>query len=213
MVARAKKQTGTEHTLVMLSGGADSTAALWYVLHNSERYGQVHIHHVHIQNIEGRWKVEAQAVKEILTYVRAHAPTSFTSSESALATPSIGKEFLYDTEVVSFITGYMTSRDPSITKVVIGGTGDDFARGISNAVTRGRAVHNAFHEGKDHNTLVKEYPLRELTKQQAYDSLPTELARLTWSCRTPIERNGRFIECGTCKTCRLELRRLSRAAI
>ena len=196
----------------MFSGGADSTAALWHALNHSDQYGRIHVHHIHIHNHEARWKVEAQAVKAILKYMEQHAPASFVYSESVMAVPSVGKKFLFDTEVISFITGYMTSRDSSITKVVIGATGDDFNRTTtSNAVNRGKSVHNAFHlEESDHSSAIKVYPLEGSTKQEAYDSLPPELARLTWSCRTPRQANGGFVECGTCKTCKLELRRLSR---
>ncbi len=196
----------------MLSGGADSTATLWHILNNNKPYGKIHVHHTHIHNIEGRWKVEAQAVKAILAYMKTHTTIPFTESESVMAIPSIGKEFLYDTEVVSYITGYMTSRDPSITGVVIGATGSDFDRSTtSRAITRGKAVHNAFHsDTDDHSDSIKIYSLRNMTKQEAYDSLPADLARLTWSCRTPRQSNGSYTECGICKTCRLELRQLDR---
>ena len=121
---------------------------------------------------------------------------------------------MFDTEVISFITGYMTSRDPSITKVVIGATGSDFGRTTTDrAVTRGKAIHNAFHESvDDHSGAVKVYPLKDMTKQEVYDTLPPDLARLTWSCRTPKSVGDAFIECGRCKTCRLELHRLDRRA-
>ena len=201
-----------EHTLVMLSGGVDSTAALWHTLNHRYEYCKVHVHHIHIHNLEGRWKIEAQAVKAILKYMEKHAPIPFTYSESVIAVPSVGKNFLFDAEPISFITGYMTSRDPSITKVVIGATNDDFRRNTtSNAIKRGKAIHNAFHDEKnDHSGAIKNYPLKDLTKQAAYDLLPPELARLTWSCRTPLLANGSYIECGTCKACKLELRHLSR---
>lgn len=197
----------------MLSGGIDSTASLWHVLNNADMYGDIHIHHVHIHNVEGRWKAEAQAVKAILSYLHEHAPVPFTYSESVMAIPAIDGSFLYDTEIISFITGYMTSRDSSITTVIIGATGSDFAtNSISRAVTRGKAIHNAFHEGEgDHSGSIKEYPHRDLIKQQVYDTLPPELARLTWSCREPRNVGGTFIECGKCKTCRKELLYISRS--
>ena len=210
----ASSKGKSPHTLLMLSGGADSTAALWHVLNHNNEYGTIHVHHIHIHNVEGRWKVEAQAVKAILAYMRAHVSASFTYSESVMAIPAVDKQFLFDTEVVSFITGYFTSRDPSITKVVIGATGSDFERTTttSNAVTRGKSIHNAFHEATDdHSGAIKVYPLKDLTKQEAYDTLPPDLARLTWSCRTPRKSGDSFIECGVCKTCRRELRNLSRA--
>jgi 7-cyano-7-deazaguanine synthase in queuosine biosynthesis len=208
-----KTRQKTPRTLVMFSGGIDSTGALWYVLNHPEDFGEVHVHHVHIQNIEGRWQAEAQAVKAVLAYMRKHSSTPFTTSESSINTPHFGGKFLFDTEVTGFITGYMTSRDPSITKVIFGATGTDFARGVSAAVARGKAVHNAFHpKDKDHSASVKEYPMSKLTKEEVHKSLPPDLAVLTWSCRRPHYADGKPLECGRCKTCLLELREISRSA-
>lgn len=194
----------------MFSGGVDSTAALWHVLNNPDMYGEILVHHIHLYNVEGRWRAEAQAVEDILAYMRIHTSTPFTASDSTIAVPSVGKDFLYDTEVIGFITGYITSRDPSVTKVVIGVTGTDFeGASISQSVLRSRRLHAAFHGGTD-GGVEKIYPHRDLTKQEVYDTLPLEVAKLTWSCRKPHNVNGRFIECGKCKTCRVELRRLTR---
>lgn len=209
----ANKPVANNRTLVMLSGGIDSTAALWHVLNNPKRYGQIHVHHIHMQNIEARWKAEAVAVKAILEYMRKHTSVEFTASESYINTPHLGREFMFDTEAISFITGYMTSRDSQITKVVIGATGTDFTRGVTDAVKRGRKIHNAFHsENIDHNTMVKEYPMSHLSKLQVHKTLPAELALLTWSCRTPVYLKGIPTECGKCKTCILELKTLKRPA-
>lgn len=208
-VVKIKQKPGI--TLVMLSGGIDSTAALWHVLNRPEEYGQVHVHHVHIQNIEARWRAEAEAVKAVLSYMQEHSPTKFTFSESTISTPHLGRHFLYDTEVTGFITGYMTSRDPRINKVIFGATGTDFARGVSAAVGRGKRVHNAFHPNEeDHSKAIKEYPHSDLTKEEVYKTLPKELAVLTWSCRTPHYADGKPIECGRCKTCILELKTVQR---
>lgn len=201
----------TSRTLVMFSGGIDSTAALWHVLHNPDKYGQIHVHHVHMQNIEARWKAEAVAVKNVLEYMSQHAPAKFTTSESVINTPHLGGNFLFDAEVISFISGYMTSRDSAINRVIIGATKTDFDRGVSNAVKRGKAIHNAFHlEYKDHSGKIKEYPMSEMTKEEVYKTLPTDLAILTWSCRRPHYADGKPLECGQCKTCRLELKGIDR---
>ncbi len=198
-------------TLVLLSGGIDSTAALWHVLHHPEEYGEVHVHHIHIQNLEGRWRAEEIAVKNILAYMRKNAPTPFTSSESTIRTPSFNNKFLYDVEVMGFVTGYMTSRDPKINKVIIGATATDFELGVDESVMRGKRTHNAFHpEEEDHSARVKEYPHSHLTKKEVYSTVPQELAKLTWSCRTPHYADGKPIECGRCKTCKIELRMVDR---
>lgn len=195
----------------MFSGGLDSTATLWHVLNHPKKYGQVHVHHIHIQNIEARWKAEAAAVKAVLAYMRQHSTTPFTTSESSFNTPSFGGKFLFDTEITSFITGYMTSRDPLISKVVFGVTRSDLEMTASISIARGKRIHNAFYDdGEDHSAAVKEYPLSNMTKQEVYASLPPELAVLTWSCRTPRYVNGKAIECGKCKTCVLEMKDIPR---
>jgi len=197
-----------KRTLVMLSGGIDSTAALLHVINDPKEYGRIHVHHINIQNVEYRWVAEAKAVKDILEYLSINYSTPFTKSESTFNTPHYGNQFLFDTEVISFMTGYMTSRDPEIKKVVLGATGSDFASsGASNAVKRSKAMHNAFYfDGKDHNKMVKMFPLSHLTKEEVYATLPKDLAKLTWSCRTPIYKDGIIKECGVCKTCTIEMK-------
>jgi 7-cyano-7-deazaguanine synthase in queuosine biosynthesis len=208
---KENQENRPQRTLVMFSGGIDSTAALWHVLHHPEEYGEVHVHHIHIQNIETRWQAEAVAVTSILEYMRKHSPSKFTSSESTINTPGFGNTFMYDVEVVSYLSGYMTSRDPKITKVVIAATATDFEMGVNDSVMRGKRMHNAFHpEEEDHSARIKVYPQSHMTKAEVYASVPQELARLTWSCRTPRYVNGKAIECGVCKTCKLEMKEIKR---
>jgi 7-cyano-7-deazaguanine synthase in queuosine biosynthesis len=198
-------------TLVMFSGGIDSTAALWHVLHNPDVYGEVLVHHIHIKNLEARWRAEAIAVKNVLDYLKEHVQTPFSYSESTIAVPHFGNKFMYDVEVIGFVTGYMTSRDPSITKVVIAATATDFELGVDGSVIRGKRMHNAYHPDEDdHSLRIKEYPHRDLTKEEVYKSVPAELAALTWSCRTPHYADGKPIECGRCKTCKIELKNIER---
>ena len=206
-----KISRGKNRSLVMLSGGIDSTAALWHVLHHPEIYGEILVHHIHIQNFEARWKAEAVAVKNVLEYMEKHAPTPFHASESTINTPGLGNNILYDVEVIGFITGYMTSRDPRITKVIIAATATDFELGASDSVIRGKRMHNAYHpEEEDHSARIKEYPQSHLTKDQVYHSVPPELAKLTWSCRTPHYVDGKPMECGRCKTCKVEMKNINR---
>lgn len=198
-------------TLVMFSGGLDSTAALWHVLNRPKKYGEVHVHHIHIQNFENRWRAEAMAVKAVLDYMREHTSASFTTSESTFNTPHLGPYFLYDTELVGYMTGYMTSRDPQINKVVTGATGTDLAVGASERVSRAIRLHNAFHpDAGDHGGTIREFPFAKHTKAQVYKTLPPDLALLTWSCRRPRYVDGKPVECGKCKTCTLEMQDIKR---
>lgn len=207
----SKVKDGKNRTLVMFSGGIDSTAALWHVLHHPKDYGEIHVHHIHIQNIEGRWQAEASAVKNVLKYMKKNAPSPFSYSESTINTPNFGNKFLYDVEVIGFVTGYMTSRDPNISKVVIAATATDFELGVEDSVMRGKRMHNAYHpDEEDHSVRIKEYPQSHMTKEEVYLSVPPELAKLTWSCRTPHYADGKPIECGRCKTCKVELKMINR---
>jgi 7-cyano-7-deazaguanine synthase in queuosine biosynthesis len=205
------KIKGRERTLVMFSGGIDSTAALWHVLHNPDKYGKILVHHIHIKNLEARWQAEAMAVKDVLDYIHKNVKTPFSYSESTIVVPHFGNKFMYDVETIGFVTGYMTSRDPSITKVVIAATATDFELGVDASVMRGKRMHNAYHpDEEDHSLRIKEYPHRELTKDEVYKTIPSELAALTWSCRTPRYADGKPIECGRCKTCKIELANIER---
>lgn len=195
----------------MFSGGLDSTAALWHVLNHPDKYGEIHVHHIHIQNVENRWRAEAEAVNAIYAYLRQNITTSFTTSESTIRTPQFGNHFMYDAEIFNYLSGYMTSRDPLINKVIIGVTGTDYEIGFDEVAKRGKAMHNAFHfDEEDNATRLKEFPLRNMTKNEVYKSIPPELALLTWSCRTPKYSNGKPVECGKCKTCITEMRNVER---
>ena len=113
---------------------------------------------------------------------------------------------MFDAEIFNYLSGYMTSRDPLINKVILGVTGTDYEIGFDAVAKRGKAMHNAFHfDEEDNATRVKEFPLKNMTKDEVYKSLPTELVQLTWSCRTPKYVDGRPIECGRCKTCVTEM--------
>ncbi len=200
--AKGKKN----RTLVMFSGGLDSTAALWHVLNRPEKYGDIHVHHIHIQNVENRWQAEAAAVKAIYAYMRQNAPADFTTSDSTIRTPRLGNQFMFDAEIFNYLSGYMTSRDPLINKVVLGITGTDYAIGFDEVAKRGKAMHNAFHfDEEDNATRLKEFPHKDLTKDEVYKTLPPELALLTWSCRRPKYVDGKPVECGRCKTCVTEM--------
>ena len=68
-------------TLVMFSGGLDSTAALYKLLTGSE--DDLHVHHVHLVNRDGRARAERDAVQAVLAWCRANC-RPFSYSESAL---------------------------------------------------------------------------------------------------------------------------------
>ena len=69
------------NTLVMISGGIDSVAALKFVLAETDHH--VRAHHVHIQTYEhrNRHKAEARALQEIVPYLKkTHRDFRYTES-------------------------------------------------------------------------------------------------------------------------------------
>lgn len=52
------------------------------------------------------------------------------------------------------------------------------------------------------NTPERLYPLIDLDKKDVIKILPEDLLKLTWSCRTPINKNNKYYECKECKSCK-----------
>lgn len=46
------------------------------------------------------------------------------------------------------------------------------------------------------------YPLIDLDKKDVIKIIPEDLLKLTWSCRTPINKNNKYYECNKCKSCK-----------
>ena len=179
-------------TLVMFSGGLDSLAVLHLLLSKGER---VHVHHVHLHNIEGRVMAEAEAVNAVRDYY-ANIGNPLDYSESSVQYPTVNGSFFYDTDVTRFMGGYIAARAP-ILGVAYGRTADDVADSTLNERTQ--SGNDIFKVMTDVPML---FPVVHMTKQQCFDSLPAELRKLAWSCRRPVRSQGGHTACGKCKTCR-----------
>ena len=61
----------------------------------------------------------------------------------------------------------------------------------------------ALHAGFINKLRVPEWlrPLEKMPKKDVYQSIPLDLARLCWSCRTPVYEDGAYRPCGQCYTC------------
>lgn len=187
----------SSNILLMLSGGLDSTGALWQLLQNKEN--KVHIHHLHLINKEKREKAENIAVKNIVNYIDKIGPISY--SESYHEYPSYNRSFMWDSDLYNFIAGTICITLPNIKSVAIGRTKSDSEEiSTMTRATRGTSILKLLAPN-----VEKIYPVGHMTKNEIYDMLPKELRNMAWSCRTPIYVDENTIkECGRCKTC-LEL--------
>lgn len=208
-----KKQYNIElddsNTLLMFSGGLDSTGALWELLKNKE--SKIHLHHLYLLNKEKRAEAEQKAVRNILSYISQ--PDQIKYSESyheypyysylSLVTPTkiaADQNFMFDSDIYNFIAGTICLSLRKIKTVAIGRTKSDSSSDINERAIRGNKLLEIFAP-----TVKKSYPVGHLTKGEVYNMLPRELRDMTWSCRTPINiEENTFKECGKCKTC-LEL--------
>jgi len=171
--------------LLMLSGGADSTAALWALKDEN-----VHVHHVHIINREGRDERETKAVEDILKWMSAHGYNFPLTDGSVVAVP--GDNLLWDSDITMFVAGAL-AKNGKYERVAFGATKDDEIGINDYRRIRGRKLFSSF---SSETRLL--FPVRHLTKFEAAQTLPKELFDLTWSCRTPVDNQP----CGTCSTCR-----------
>lgn len=181
--------------LAMYSGGLDSLGMVYKLLTEPvyTKYN-LHIHHVHIQNIENRHNAEAAAVNLALSELE-RLGFSFMYSESAIRIPTYNHKFAFDSDSINFFAGYICAVCPDI---VITASGRQAAEISDNSdLRRNRAVKifEAF------TSLKRIHPVLHMTKREIYDSLPETLRDKFWSCRTPIYEDDKVRGCGACSAC------------
>ena len=190
-------------TLVMFSGGLDSTAALYKLLTGSE--DELHVHHVHLLNRDGRARAERDAVKAVLDWCRANC-RPFAYSESALdfeALQAIPIDYLS----VAFAACQVAIDVPRCDRIAVGILAADLDEVKRKVSERQRRVFDAMYACYRERKLGEPvlewlYPVYELTKAQVAQSLPAALRAVAWSCRRPVTTDGGYRVCGECKPCR-----------
>lgn len=188
-------------TLLMFSGGLDSTGVFWKLIQEKQK---IHVHHMNLINKENRSDAEKIAVKKICDYMKKFG--DFDYSESTHECPTINKNFIWDSDLYNFMAGticLMLNIDfvaLGLTKSDLDGAGNE---GVQQRIDRGTNILKCF------STKVKKiYPVIDMSKKDIYNMIPDGLRELTWSCRTPIYQGGEVLKCNKCKTCR-ELRRIT----
>ena len=194
-------------TVVLWSGGVDSTGALYKIL--KDYPDEVFAHHIHFKNIENRWEVEKESVDKMIPWLRKNV-RDFNYSESTF---EIGLEnFGWDIQTAMYIGGLVV-KDKFCNKLVVGISGEDYdedpavrtygrvwagAYTISNLL----AVIATLQHPQNHQAFPYIWQLMANTsKKEIWDSLPEFLKENTWSCRTPKQSDGKWVECEDCKTC------------
>lgn len=198
-IARTPQSRNNVKTIVMLSGGLDSVALLATVL--AETNHHVHAHHIEIRNFENRAEIENRVTPTIVEYCRElYRDFEYSSSVNEF---NVGMGGGTDLQLALFVAGRLA--------ISLGGNIDIVYTGHIfspySDLSEGSAIFNAVFL---HRKFKPEWlwPLSKLTapasqsKADIYESIPKELADMTWSCRKPVATGDGFEPCGTCHACK-----------
>jgi 7-cyano-7-deazaguanine synthase in queuosine biosynthesis len=188
----------------MFSGGLDSTAMLVQLLTESDE--PLRVHHIHMQNAEGRAGAEQAATEAIVAWCRARY-RPFRYSESGLDFRGL-EAIPIDYLSIAFVACQVAIDTPGCRRIAVGSLARD--TDIENRSARQRQVFDAMYACYRARKLGEPsvewlYPVYRRTKDELAGALPRELLELTWSCRRPLlDRSGKQLRhrpCGACKAC------------
>src|SRR3954468_5695701 len=187
-------------TLVMFSGGLDSTAMLVKLLRDTG--DELRVHHIRMANKEEREGAEQHAVESIVGWCRDHY-RRFRYSESGLDFRGL-EAIPIDYLSIAFVACQVAIDTPRCDRVAVASLARD--TDIENRSARQRRVFDAMYECYRYRKLGEPqvhwiYPVYHAAKQELAAQLPAELLRLTWSCRRPVPAAEGFRPCGACKAC------------
>jgi len=190
-------------TLVMFSGGLDSTAALYKLLTGGE--DELHVHHVHLVNRDGRARAERDAAQAVIAWCRANC-RPFAYSESALDFEAL-RAIPIDYLSIAFAACQVIIDVPRCNRIAVGILAadlDEVKRKVSEQQRRVFEAMYACYRARKLGEPVVEwlYPVYELSKAQVVASLPEDLRTAAWSCRRPVATANGYRICGECKPCR-----------
>ena len=187
-------------TLVMFSGGLDSTAMLVKLL--TESKDALRVHHIRMANREMRARAEGYAAERIIAYCRERY-RPFQYSESGLDFTAL-EAIPIDYISIAYVACQVAIDTPGCTRIAVASLARD--TDIVNRSARQRQVFDAMYACYRARKLGEPqvewiYPVYDCSKAQIAEMLPPELLTLTWSCRRPVKKPGGWAPCGTCKAC------------
>lgn len=187
----------------MLSGGADSAAALIKLL--SESASPVYVHHIIISDRESatRYKAENIASDRVVQFCREKY-RDFHYTKSAWDFPLA--YFGWNLTLCAFVGARVIRSFPGsgITRYAVGVINEPHTLGMwEERVEEARAT---FYAGLVTSNLKVPpeiiWPISHMTKSDVLNFLPAEVVKMVSFCRDPIEiESGKFQPCGSCISC------------
>ena len=197
-----------EATVIMTSGGIDSSYLLYKRLRDTNL--NIHAHHIKFMTHEQyhRWDVESQACMKVWDYLSSLRNFSYSTSVIDLSTfPYTG----WDSDLQLFV-GSRVAMNLTADKVTleIGDNADDYLQEDVKQRAERNVSSNlwaALLDSMDEVFRKKvapevSYPLKNMTKAEILDDMPQDLIDLCWSCREPLRIDGQVKPCGECHACK-----------
>jgi len=191
-------------TLLMLSGGADSAAALVKLLTESSE--PVFCHHILISDRESRTRCRAEniACDKVVKYCREHyRGFTYTKSLWNFQLPYFG----WNLTLCAFVGARVLRSFPEagINRFAVGVINEPHTLG--GWKERVEEASATFHAGLITARLPCRpriiWPVGQMTKADVLHFLPPDLRGLVSYCRDPLEESDRtFTPCGKCVSCR-----------
>lgn len=185
-------------SLVMFSGGLDSVALLANVLAETDHH--VHVHHIEIVNAEERDKAEDVACLKTLEFIqREYRDFDYSTSRSEFM---LGWGGGTDLQLALFTAGRVTTALEGLIDIVFTG----HIQPPFWELSEGAAALNAVFIQRKHKPEWL-WPFSKIDgpfnmrKVHIYESIPQDLAEMTWSCRKPVSENNETLPCHKCHAC------------
>ncbi|MGJ8657071.1 MAG: 7-cyano-7-deazaguanine synthase [Akkermansiaceae bacterium] len=193
--------------LCMFSGGLDSLGVLYRLLTDTkfDDY-QIHVHHMHLLNVEERAEAEGQAVERVLPLIQELTGKTVRFTENVMEYRFLKSRFIWDMDLAAFMSANIVREYQDIEMVAMGRTKTDIEDGSEDFFKRMERAQKLYEvtlsleEGFEIPERV--FPVLDLTKADIFAMLPSELRVLAWSCRQPVYLDDEpSVRCGACHTC------------
>lgn len=179
-------------TLILVSGGLDSTCALVKLIR--ETNDELIVHHIYYKTLENRAEAEYQAIFKIIPYCQKIR--TFTYHETMQDYTQIFMP--YDPHIMRFTAAQICRGNSGINRCVSGHCKED-----TNPNTVSNAIFNAALSGNP-DKIEWYYPCGDMTKYDEKEYLTKydpELLDHIWYCRKPIKNKNKWDKCNKCYTC------------
>lgn len=196
-------------SLLLWSGGLDSTACLLHTIKNHPDW-ELETLYVNLGNNKDKATKEVESRNKIKTVIQDYYKRTF--SDYTITVESVLLPWKIDPPKASmqpylWIMGllmHLANQGYSYDKLIFGYIREDdfwhFKTNFQEIVLNGQEM--AFN----HRNTQFEYPLEWYTKYEVYNDFMKEdriIRDMTWTCENPINSNGKIEICGYCKPCKV----------